>query len=114
MAVCWLRGRYGDDGGFTGTAITFVPNKKFESFKSAIEFAPAKATVTNFVLRSKIPEFRRINTSLPMFTKRGKYDKLMVADDEIQRRIRTLRSFVICSTWRKCPEAAKAVSPYAG
>ena len=49
-----------------------------------------------------------------MFTKREKYDKLMVTDDEIQRRIRTLRSFVICSTWRKCPEAAKAVSPYAG
>ena len=44
-----------------------------------------------------------------MFTKREKYDKLMVTDDEIQRRIRTLRSFVICSAWRECPEATKAV-----
>lgn len=29
-----------------------------------------------------------------MFTKREKYDKLMVTDDEIQRRIRTLRSLL--------------------
>ena len=66
------------------------------------------------ILWSKIRRFWRKNTSLLMFTKREKYDKLMVTDDEIQRRIRTLRSFVICSAWRECPEATKAVPPYAG
>ena len=68
----------------------------------------------NSILWSKIRRFWRKNTSLLMFTKREKYDKLMVTDDEIQRRIRTLRSFVICSAWRECPEATKAVPPYAG
>ena len=43
-----------------------------------------------------------------MFTKRGKYDKLMVTDDEIQRRIYPLRPFVIYSAWRECPETANA------
>lgn len=49
-----------------------------------------------------------------MFTKRGKYDKLMVTDDEIQRRIYPLRPFVIYSAWGECPETAKAVPSYTG